>query len=152
MKKAMLLAALTVVACASPEADKAAMDSAAMAAGPAPLTATDLTGTWAGTSWAEGTDSIVGTFTVISETGTDSKAKLSAVPDTIHAMHAFDADSVVATSMPYVDPTIPNKPQVTFRAVGRMMGGKLVGTSAVMLASKPDSVLGRIRYEMTKSP
>jgi hypothetical protein len=41
---------------------------------------------------------------------------------------------------------------VTFRAVGRMVGGKLVGMSTTMLASKPDSVLGRSRFELTKTP
>ncbi len=149
MKRALLLAVF-VVACAKPEADKM-MDSAAMA-GPAPLMASDLAGTWTGMIMAEGSDSVLSRFTVWSPTGTDSKTLVEGSTDTVAVTHMFDADSLVATSAVYTDPTMPNKPQVTFRAVGRMMGGKLVGTSAVMLASKPDSVLARERFEMTKSP
>jgi hypothetical protein len=152
MKKTILLAALAVVACAKPEADKAAMDSAAMAAGPAPLTATDLAGTWSGVILAEGSDSVLSRFTVLSPTGMDSKTITEGSTDTVAVTHMIDADSIVATSVPYKDQMLPGKPQVTFRAVGRMMGGKLVGTSTIMLASKPDSVLGRSRFEMTKSP
>jgi hypothetical protein len=47
---------------------------------------------------------------------------------------------------------MPGKPTVVFRAVGRLMGGKLAGNATVMLASKPDSVLARNRFEMTKAP
>ena len=32
------------------------------------------------------------------------------------------------------------------------MGGKLAGTGTTMLASKPDSVLFRSRWEATKAP
>lgn len=151
MKKAMLLVALAVVACAKPD-DKAAMDSAAMPAGPAPLTAADLAGTWSGVILAEASDSVLSRFTVLSPTGMDSKTITEGTTDTVAVTHMIDADSIVATSVPYKDQMLPGKPQVTFRAVGRMMGSKLVGTSTIMLASKPDSVLGRSRFEMTKSP
>ncbi|MGH7711716.1 MAG: hypothetical protein ACREOG_10560 [Gemmatimonadaceae bacterium] len=149
MKKAMLLAAF-IVACGPKE--QPATDTSAMAMGPPALTASELAGTWSGVVMAEGSDSILDRFTVISPTGMDSKTVSASNPDTVAVTHLIDADSIVATSAPHVDPTIPGKPQVTFRAVGRMVGGKLVGTSAVMLASKPDSVLMRSRFEMTKTP
>jgi hypothetical protein len=37
--------------------------------------------------------------------------------------------------------------------VGRLTGpGKMAGTATLMLASKPDSVVARVRWEATKSP
>jgi hypothetical protein len=152
MKKAMLLAALAVVACAKPDADKAAMDSAAMAAGPAPLTAADMAGTWNGTAMAEGSDSVLFRFVAVSPNGMDGKTIIEGQTDSVQVMHMFDGDSVIATSVPYTDQMAPGKPQVTFRAVGRKVDGKIVGRSTTMLASKPDSVVGRIRFEMTKAP
>lgn len=149
MKKMMLLGAF-LVGCGPRE--QPAADTAAMAAGPAPLTAADMAGTWNGTAMAEGSDSVLFRFTAVTPNGMDGKAIIEGQADSIQVMHMFDGDSVIATSAPYTDQMAPGKPQVTFRAVGRMVGGKIVGTSTTMLASKPDSVLGRIRFEMTKSP
>ncbi|MEW5916988.1 MAG: hypothetical protein AB1762_11305 [Gemmatimonadota bacterium] len=149
MKKAMLLAAF-FVACGPRE--EPAADTAAMAAGPAALTANELAGTWSGVVMAEGSDSVLTRFTVISPTGMDSKTVTEGQTDTVNVTHTIDGDSVVATSAPHVDQMLPGKPEVTWRAVGRMVGGKLVGVSTTMLASKPDSVLGRARFEMTKNP
>ncbi len=149
MKKAILLAAV-LFACA--KRDEPAADTAAMAAGPAPLTAAELAGTWNGTAMAENSDSVLFTFTVWSPTGMDSKTLMAGQKDTVAVTHMISGDSLVATSASYVDATIPGKPTVMFRAVGRLMGGKLAGTAAVMLASKMDSVLARNRFEMTKTP
>jgi hypothetical protein len=148
MKKLMLLGAF-LFACGPKE--QPATDTAAMAAGPPALTANELAGTWTGVIMAEGSDSVLDRFTVISPTGMDSKTVSQSNPDTVAVTHMIDGDSIVATSAPHTDPTLPGKPRVTFRAVGRMIGGKLVGTSAIMLASKPDSVLMRARFEMTKT-
>jgi len=150
MKKALLLAAF-VFACGPRE--EAATDTPGMAAGPPALTASELAGTWTGVIMPEVGDSVLDRFTVISPTGMDSKTVTESSPkDTVAVTHMIDGDSVVATSAPYTGNMFPGKPQVTFRAVGRMVGGKLVGTSAVMLASKPDSVVQRSRFEMTKNP
>jgi len=149
MKKVILLAAV-LFACAKKE--EPAPDTAALAAGPPPLTAADLAGTWNGTAMAETSDSVLFKFTVWSPAGTDSKTLVEGQKDTVAVTHMISGDSVVATSAPHVDPTLPGKPTVVFRAVGRMMGGKIVGNSTVMLASKPDSVLARSRVELTKAP
>lgn len=149
MKKAILLAAV-LFACA--KKDEPAADTAAMAAGPPALTATEIAGTWTGTAMAEMSDSVLFKFTVWSPTGMDSKTLIGGQKDTVAVTHMFSGDSLVATSASYVDQTMPGKPTVMFRAVGRMMGGKLAGTAAVMLASKPDSVLARNRWEMVKAP
>lgn len=101
---------------------------------------------------AEGSDSVLQRFTVISATGMDSKTVNEGSKDTVQVTHLIDGDSVVATSAPHVDAMMPGKPTVTFRAVGRMVGGKLVGMSTTNLASKPDSVLARARFELTKQP
>lgn len=148
MKKVMLFAAF-LVACGPSE--KAATDTPAMA-GPAPMTAADITGTWTGTIMPEGSDSVT-RFTVVNATGYDAKFIAEGAPDSVALSHTFDADSFMATSAAYTDPTLPGKPQVTTRAVGRLvMPGKLTGTGTITLASKPDSVLLRTRWEATKSP
>ncbi|MGQ0643649.1 MAG: hypothetical protein ACT4P6_23115 [Gemmatimonadaceae bacterium] len=147
MKRVMLLAAF-VVACGPKEE---AADTAAMAMGPPALTATELTGTWSGVIMPEGSDSVQQRFTVISPTGMDSKTVNEGSTDTVMVTHMIDGDSVVATSAPHVEAMFPGKPEVTFRAVGRLVGGKIVGTSQTMLASKPDSVLQRTRFELTKT-
>jgi hypothetical protein len=149
MKKALILATF-VLACGARE--EPATDTAAMAIGPAALTANELAGTWSGVAMADTGSAVLGRFTVISPTGMDSKTVTEGQTDTVNVTHTIDGDSVVATSAPHVDPTLPGKPTVTFRAVGRLVGGKLVGTSVTMLASKPDSILSRARIEMTKNP
>jgi hypothetical protein len=149
MKKAILFVAF-LGACGPKE--EPATDTAAMAVGPAALTASDVAGTWSGVIMPEGSDTTPIRFTaVINPTG-DGKAITEGQKDSVNVTHVLDGDSVVATSAPHVDPMIPGKPEVTWRAVGRLVGGKIVGTSATMLASKPDSVLGRARFEMTRNP
>lgn len=148
MKRSLGILAL-VLACGP--AEQPAMDTAAMAA-PAALSATELAGTWDGVMMAENSDSVLGRYVAVSPTGMDSRTIVEGDPDTVTVTHTFDGDSLIATSAPYVDDMMPNKPTVTFRAVGRMQGGKLVGVSSVRLADMPDSVLARVRFEMTKRP
>lgn len=150
MKKAMLLAAF-VVAC-SP-AEKQAADSPAVAAGPAPLTAADVAGTWTGMTMAEASDSIISRWTVTGD-GTNGKWIVEGSKDSVATTTTYDADSMIVTSVAYKDPRIAGSPTVTFRSIGRLTGGsgKLVGTAVVMPADKPDSVVARFRWEATKAP
>jgi hypothetical protein len=148
MKKVILLAAV-LFACA--KKDEPAPDTAATAVGPPALTAADLAGTWNGTALAENSDSVLFKFTVWS-TGMDSKTLTEGSKDTVAVTHMISGDSLVATSAPHVDASMKGKPTVIFRAVGRLTGGKLAGNATVMLASKPDSVIARNRFEMTKAP
>jgi hypothetical protein len=148
MKKVILLAAV-LFACA--KKDEPAPDTAATAVGPPALTAADLAGTWNGTALAENSDSVLFKFTVWS-TGTDSKTLTEGSKDTVAVTHMISGDSLVATSAPHVDASMKGKPTIIFRAVGRLTGGKLAGNATVMLASKPDSVIARNRFEMTKAP
>jgi len=148
MKRAMLLVAF-VFACAPKE--EAAVDSAATA-GPAPLSAADVAGTWTGVTMPEGSDSVLNRWTITGD-GTQGKMISENSPDTVSTTTTYDGDSLVATSTPYTDRNLPGTPTVTFRSVGRLTGaGKMAGIATLMLASKPDSVLGRVRWEATKSP
>jgi len=154
MRKVLLLA-LLVVGCAKKE--QPAADTSAPAPPPPPppppaLTAADVKGTWKGTAKAEG-DTTTHAFTVT--TVNDSTAKLTDAKTKASVVYAlkFDADSMIATSKPWNDPSLPKgSPKVIDRAVGRIKDGKLVGVGTVLLASKPDSVLGKSNWEATKSP
>jgi len=147
----LAVAVVAIVACAKSETGSA--DTAAMAAAPAPLTAADLDGTWSGVSMAEFSDSVTNRWTVF-RGATESEVNLvvEGSKDTITYTRTLDADSLVAMSAPFTPPTPPKSPQVIVRSVGRLMGGKLVGTAVTMLAAKPDSVISRGRWEATRLP
>ena len=155
MRKAALLLAATLVACSTNDASKT--DSAAgtvaanTPAAPAPLTAADVAGTWTGTSKAAGTDSIVNRWTSIRDSDTAGKLVSDNTKDTISYTVVYDADSMIATSKPFVTTAAP-KTQVVFVSVGRLKDGKLVGTSTTTLAAKPDSVISRVNWEATRKP
>ena len=100
---------------------------------------------------AEGSDSVTSRFTTIRDTDTTGKLVIENSPDTIPYTVVYQGDSMIATSKPYKSPSSPAT-QVVFRSVGRLKDGKLVGTSTTMLASKPDSVLSRGRWEATRKP
>ena len=150
----MFFVALAVVACSkseTPASDTAAGEAAPPAA-PAALTAADLRGTWNGTSKREGTDSVVN-FTVVSTSDSTGKIVFAGSKDSVNTTSTFDGDSTIVTSAPYTDPTAPKgAPQVVFRSVGRLKDGKLVGTAAVMPATRPDTVIQRATWEATRAP
>ena len=151
MKRLLLLAAL-LAACAKTETPK--VDTTAVApavAAPAPLTTADVSGTWTGMNMAEGSDSVLNRWTVESANGTDGKLTFQGVKTSVSFTSVLAGDSLVATSAPFTNPATPKAPQVTFRSVGRMKDGKLVGTSVTMLAAKPDSIVQRSRWEATRA-
>jgi len=153
MRKVFLLAVL-VAACAkkeTPAADTAAAVTPPPAA-PAAMTPADLRGTWNGTSKREGSDS-ASTFTVVSTSDSTGKFMPAGSKDSVSFTTKYDADSSISTSAPYTDPTMGKKaPKVMFRSVAHLKDGKLVGTANLMLASKPDSVIGKSTWEATKAP
>ena len=153
MRKAILLA-VVLVACSKAEAPPVDSAAAAVApAGPTPLTAADLAGNWNGQTMAETGDSVVARWTAVRVDDSSGKLVTEGSKDSVAYTLMVDADSMVATSVPHTDPMMPKGTgQVVFRSVGRMREGKLVGTSAAMLASKPDSVVMRTRWEATRAP
>jgi type IV secretory pathway VirB10-like protein len=157
MRKVFLLAAIVVVGCAKKETPAA--DTAAAAPAPAPpppapaaLTAADIKGTWNGEAKREG-DTTTTKWTVTSTSDSTGKIMFAANKQSVDFTTKLDADSMVATSKPYNDPSLPKgAPKVTFRSVGHLKDGKLVGTATLMLAAKPDSVLGKSNWQATKAP
>ena len=149
----LLVAAAAVLACSKGETG-AADSAAAVPAGPAPLTAAALAGTWTGQSMAEGSDTATARWTAIA---TEASAEVKLVDqtspnDTVIYTRSLDADSSMATSAPFTPKNPPRMPQVINRSVARIQDGKLVGTYTMVLASKPDSVVSRGRFEATKNP
>ena len=154
MRKVFLLT-LAVVACSkaeTPATDTAATAAVPTPAAPAALTPADMRGTWNGTSKREGSDSTT-TFTVVSTSDSTGKIVFGTSKDSVPFTTKYDADSSIVTSAAYKDPTMPkNAPKVMFRSIGRLKDGKLVGTANLMLATKPDSVVGKSTWEATKAP
>ncbi|HEX5076917.1 MAG TPA: hypothetical protein VFW03_27155 [Gemmatimonadaceae bacterium] len=152
MRKVFLLAIL-VAACAKKEP---APDTTTPAPPPPPppppaLTAADVNGTWNGTSKAEG-DTTTYAFTVAISDST-AKLTLDKTKQSVEYAVKLDADSMVATSKPFNDPSLPKgTPKVIDHTVGRMKDGKMVGVTTLVLASKPDSVVGKGNWEATKAP
>jgi hypothetical protein len=152
MRKLMVLI-VALAACS--KAETPAADTTAMApamAAPAALTAADIAGTWKGVNMGETSDSVTGRWTAMSASDTSgsvtSEGSTEAIPYTV----VFDADSMIATSAAFTNPADAKGPKLMFRSIGRLKDGKLMGTSVNMLASKPDSVVLRERFEATRAP
>jgi hypothetical protein len=155
-KTFLLIGAASFVACAKKEsgaADSAAGTAAAAPAAPAALTAADLVGTWNGQSMPQSSDSVIARWTCVQPaTGNESKCVDAAAPkDTTVYTYTLSGDSVMFTSAPYTPPAPPKSPRVVDHVVGRKAGGRWMGTAVTTLASKPDSVVMRTRWEATKS-
>ncbi len=151
MRRNLLLACL-LCACAPKDAkqsDTVAMAAPPMAAAPAPaaLTADMMKGTWNGTNMAEMSDSVTGRWVV-----TDGAMVIEGRKDTVRWVTTYDADSMMSVSPAMPASPAKNAPMVVNHGVGRMVDGKLVGTSFVTLAAKPDSVVMRGRWEATRKP
>lgn len=152
----LLVAAVSLAACAKPEAAKtdSAAPTAASPAAPAALTAADVAGTVNGKIMPQNADSVIFTFVCVTPaTGNVSRCTNSMTPnDTTSYTYALSgADSVTWTSDAYTPPTPPKSPKVIDHVVGRMSRGKWTGTVTTVLASKPDSVVSRARWEATKT-
>ena len=151
----LLLAAVLLTACSkaeTPAVDTTAKMTPPPPAAPAKLTAADVAGTWHGESKADGKDSVVAKWTSVRMTETSGKFVYDGSKDTVTFTTTFDADSMIAMSAAYVNPRTPKGPKVMFRSIGWLKDGKLWGKSATLLASKPDSVMGRGTWEATKAP
>jgi hypothetical protein len=156
MRKALLVAAV-LTACSKAEAPKVDTATAAPAVAPAPapapakLTAAALAGTWNGETKLEGKDSVVAKWTVVSLTDSTGTITYAGSKTKIPYSIKFDGDSMISTSQPYVEPNTKGPKQV-FRAIGWLKDGKLSGHSTATLASKPDSVVGRVTWTASKAP
>ena len=152
MRKLFILA-VAVVACSKQEAPPADTTPAAAApAAPAAMTPADLAGTWTGTTKRDGSDSVTA-VTFGSSSDSTGWIVFAGSKDTTKFTTKFDADSSMSMSGPYKDPSMgKNAPMVMFRSVAHKKDGKLVGTAQIVLASKPDSVLGGATWEGSRAP
>jgi hypothetical protein len=148
MRRYLLLVPL-LFACA--KAEEATPDSAAMAAAPAAITEADVAGNWSGNLMMEGSDSVVATWTMACGGGTCRLVVSTAPKDTVVSTYTISGDSTTYTVAAHPDPTIGGA-MVTEVGVGRINGTQLTGSGRAMLASKPDSVVGRYRFTGTKAP
>ncbi len=146
MRKAIVFVAV-LFACAKSETAQNGMSASANV-----LTPAAIAGTWTGVSMAEGSDSVLNHWTATSVSDMEGNLVIEGSPDTVHYTMTFDADSFVATSTPYSDPSMPTGPKLIFRSVGRLQDGKLVGTSTNMLADKPDSIVSHDHFSGSKAP
>ena len=153
MRKFLILA-VALAACS--RAETPATDTTAMApamAAPAALTAADVGGSWNVAGMGETSDSVTGRWTTVNVDDTSGVLTPEGSTEKIPFKRVLDADSMIVTSTgAYTNPADAKGPKLMFRSVGRLKDGKLVGTSATMLASKPDSVVQRGRWEATRAP
>jgi hypothetical protein len=145
----LLLGAVLLAACAkgdAPATDTMAMDTAARTT---TLSAADVEGTWSGSTMMEGSDSVVSRWTATGR-GSEGALVYEGTTDSIRYTTTFDGDSMVVVSQPHSSPV--DQQQVTFRSVGRLQGGRLVGTATNHPAGNADSVIVRSRWEATRNP
>lgn len=148
MRRALMLIPF-VIGCAKTETAK--VDSATMAPPvAAALTEADVAGTWKGTAMMAGTDSVFAHWTQICAAGT-CKGTTEGAKDTVVATYMLMADSAMGTSQPYTNPAIKGGKVIDSWTL-HLKDGKVSGTGMLSLASKPDSVLMRYRFEGSRAP
>jgi hypothetical protein len=140
MRRALLLIPL-VVACSRAEKTQ---DNAA-AGGAMALTEADIAGTWMGTSMPEGSDSVVARWTEVCANGACT-GTVEGAADTARSTYTLSGDSCVGRSAPYASSAAGGATVIDSWTV-RLSDGKAVGTGALVVADKPDSVLMRYRFE-----
>lgn len=151
----VMLSLLAACGGSSDDATTVDADSSGMTAetGPAMLTAEAINGAWNGMTRGGAGDSVTSRWTYTRNADGTARFLYEGSSDTVNYATVVSGDSIVSTSEPYTPPAAPaGSPQIIVRSVGRLIGGKLVGTSAVMLAASPDSVVARGRWDATRAP
>ncbi len=153
MRKILLLP-LVLWACGGA---KEAPPAEAPAATPVALTAADVVGSYTGTTMANGTDSVLSTWTSVgmtnAEGGLEGKLVNTAAPnDTVSFTGTLSADSVIWASAPFTPPgAAAGSPQLKWIAVGRAAGNAWTGTAVTMIAAT-DSVVQNSHWTATRTP
>ena len=149
MRRLVLLGcAVLLVGCAKREGGEAADTMAAAPA--AMLSGADLAGTWAVRAMAENSDSVLVTYELTATGTTDGWTFTFPTRPPIPLRVQIAGDSVMIGGGPYESALRPGV-QVTTEGVGRIMDGKLVGTTVAHYSTGADSVL-RLRFEGTRKP
>jgi len=150
----LLVPALVLLACAKSEpaaSDSVAVVTPAPAPAPAALTAAEVSGKWNGATMPADRDTVLGRWTIVSSSDSTATLTFVGAKGSVRYTTRFDADSLIATSAPYVRPDDTKRQRVVFHSVGRLRDGKLVGTVTHTLASKPDSIVDRARWEASRA-
>ena len=152
-----LLTLSTLAACDGSSDDATAMDAVSTETvaetEPAVLTPEAVNGTWNGRSMGEVGDSVTFRWTYTRNADGTASFVYEGSSDTVSYATMLSGDSIVSISEPYLAREAPTgSPQIMVRSVGRLVDGKLVGTTAVTLATSPDSVVARGRWEATRAP
>jgi len=127
------------------------------AAASAALTAADVSGSYIGSTTAEGTDSVLGTWTSRSAAN-DAGAIVgswvddAAPADTVAMTGTIAGDSAVWISAPHTQAgAAAGSPQLVFVAMGRALGNAWTGTVVISVAGT-DSVVQRSNWRATRAP
>ena len=151
MRKILLLP-LVLWACGGAK-EAPPVDTAAMT--PAALTAADVVGSYTGTTMANGTDSVLSTWTSMAMTNAEgglqgALVNLAAPNDTVTFTGVLSADSVVWSSAPFMPPgAAAGSPEMKWIAVGRAAGNAWTGTAVTMIAAT-DSVVQNSHWTATR--
>lgn len=152
MRPSLLLLIPAVLACATNDDATADTSSPAAAAAPASLGPSDVAGNWTGMTMAENSDSVLSRWTLGNVSDSTGVLVLAATNDTVPFRVRFMGDSMVAVSEPYKASAAATAPMVVFNSTGRLRDGKLVGTVVHKAAANTDSVVGRARWEASRTP
>ena len=147
MRRYLLVLPL-VLACARGETPPA--DSAAAAPATAALTDADVSGTWTGVANIAGTDSVLAHFSISCGAGTCRITSTESPKDTVQSTYVLQADSVVGTSVAYMDAMM--KANVIDHWVAKPVGSQVTGHGRLVLADKPDSTVGAYTFTGTRTP
>jgi hypothetical protein len=158
MQKVLLSGLVLLAAACGGSGDNQAADTTGAAAAPPALTVADLTGTLNGTTMAETSDSVIGTWTshitANASGGTEGRFISSLAPqDTVSFTQTISGDSVISESANYNDPQAPQgSGQVHWRAVGRQTSPHQWAGTVVIMPAGMDSVVVRYRWRATHTP
>lgn len=127
-------------------------------AGPTPLTAADVTGSYVGTTTVQGPDSaLTSTWAawVVSNAagGLDGRIVVSTAPtDTVAFVMTLSGDSTINLSAAFTDAgSAAGSPQMTWRSVGRAAGNAWTGT-VVWMNVGSDSIVRSGNWTGTRTP
>jgi hypothetical protein len=126
-------------------------------AGPAPLTVTDVTGAYVGSTMANGTDSVLSSWTSVAMTnasgGLEGRLMDAKAPtDSVAFTGVLSGDSVIWSSAPYLPAgAAAGSPQLKWVATGHVTGNAWTGTAITMIAAT-DSVVQNSRWTATRTP
>lgn len=143
----LLIAIPFLIACGGAETPPA--DSAAAA--PAALTEADVAGSWSGTLSPEGSDSVLGNWTVMIGGGTFRLTTRETPTDTVTGTYTLEGDSSRYSAGPYADVRMGGT-MVTDAGTTRFSGNTIIAVGMIRLADRPDSVLLRYKATGTKNP